>query len=315
MIEASKPHLPLHLIEDHRTTSDLQGGVQAPRLFRMGDLLGEWETDANAAHDARVRGIARGPVTGFVSIDRELGGALCPGLHIVHGQPGAGKTAFTLQIATSCGCPCLYVTCEMAPLELLRRHTARVTRTFLGRLKNGELSPNDSLQLARRACAEAPLLAMCDATRSYASPRWMRDAALATKGDGKHLLVIVDSLHSWAESASTDAPEYETLNAGLVALRQLAHELNCPVLAVAERNRGTMSAGGLSAGAGTRKIEYGAETVFDMERDPARREDAAGEVEITVKFAKNRHGAAGKKVVVFFHGALQKFRESTTSMS
>jgi replicative DNA helicase len=176
-------------------------------------------------------------------------------------------------------------------------------------LKSGEFSPADSLQLARRACAEAPLLAMCDATRGYAPPRWMRDAALATKGDQPHLLVIVDSLHSWAESAPADAPEYETLNAGIVALRQLAHELNCPVLVVAERNRGAMSGGGLSAGAGTRKIEYGAETVLDMERDPTRREDAAGEVEITVKFAKNRHGAAGKKVLVFFHGALQKFRE------
>ncbi len=280
-----------------------------PRIFRLGDLLGDWEKDAKAAHDAKIQGIPRGPITAFETIDRELGGALCPGLHIIHGQPGAGKTAFTLQVATSCGCPCLYVTCEMAPLELLRRHTARVTRTFLGRLKSGEFSPFDSLQLARRACAEAPQLAMCDATRSYASPRWVRDAALATKGDHPHLLVIVDSLHSWAESAPADAPEYETLNAGIVALRQLAHELNCPVLVVAERNRGTMSTGGLSAGAGTRKIEYGAETVLDMERDSAKREDAAGEVEITVKFAKNRHGAAGKKVSIFFHGALQKFRE------
>ncbi len=305
MPEASKPHPSLHIVEEKNG----MGEPHPPRLFRLSDLLSEWETDARAAHDARVQGIARGPVTGFSSIDRELGGALCPGLHIVHGQPGAGKTAFTLQTASSCGCPCLYVTCEMSPLELLRRHTARVTRTFLGRLKTGELTPSDSLQLARRACAEVPLLAMCDATRSYASPRWIRDAALATKGDHPHLLIVVDSLHSWAESAASDAPEYETLNAALVGLRQLAHQLNCPVLAVAERNRGTMNTGGLSAGAGTRKIEYGAETVLDMERDQTKREDAAGEVEITVKFAKNRHGAAGKKVVLYFHGALQKFRE------
>ncbi len=303
-ISSSLPASPsLHLVEKSPSAPDL------PRLFRLGDLLGDWECDARAAHEARVNGTPRGPITGFPSIDRELGGSLCAGLHIIHGQPGAGKTAFTLQIATSCGCPCLYVTCEMAPLELLRRHTARVTKTFLGRLKNGELAPSDSLQLARRACAEAPLLAMCDATRSYAPPRWMRDAALATKGEHPHLLVIVDSLHSWAESAPSDAPEYETLNAGVVALRQLAHELNCPVLAVAERNRGAMSGGGLSAGAGTRKIEYGAETVLDMERDAAKREDAGGEAEVTVKFAKNRHGAAGKKVELNFHGALQKFRE------
>lgn len=107
----------------------------------------------------------------------------------------------------------------------------------------------------------------------------------------------------------TEIVGYETLNAAIAALRQLGHELNCPVLVVAERNRGTMSTGGLSAGAGTRKIEYGAETVLDMERDANKREDAAGEIEISVKFAKNRHGAAGKKVSLFFQGALQKFRE------
>lgn len=300
---------PLHLVAEKETAKAAPEIVDSPRLFRLGDLLNDWESDALAAYQARVNGTPRGPITKFPSLDKELGGAFSPGLHIVHGQPGAGKTAFTLQIATDCGCPCLYVTCEMAPLELLRRHTARITRTFLGRLKSGELSPADSIQLARKACAEAPFLAMCDATRSYATPRWIRDAALATKGEHENLLVIVDSLHSWAESAPVDAAEYETLNAALAALRQLGHELNCPVLAVAERNRGTMTSGGLSAGAGTRKIEYGAETVLDLERDLTRREDIAGEVEITVKFAKNRHGAAGKKATLWFHGALQKFRE------
>jgi len=68
----------------------------------------------------------------------------------MHGQPGTGKTAFALQVAAQCGFPCLYVTCEMAPLELLRRHTARVTRTYLNRFKSGELSPRESLELARR---------------------------------------------------------------------------------------------------------------------------------------------------------------------
>lgn len=309
MTETLKTGALHRLAEKEEQARPAVEAVDGPRLFRLGDLLADWEKDALAAHNARVNGTPRGPVSKFPSLDRELGGAFSPGLHIVHGQPGAGKTAFTLQVATNCGCPCLYVTCEMSPLELLRRHTARSTRTFLGRLKSGELSPEDSLLLARKACAEAPFLAMCDATRSYATPRWIRDAALATKGEHENLLVVVDSLHSWAESAPVDAAEYETLNAALVALRQLGHELNCPVLAVAERNRGTMSTGGLSAGAGTRKIEYGAETVLDLERDLTKREDVAGEVEITVKFAKNRHGAAGKKVTLWFHGALQKFRE------
>ncbi len=281
-----------------------------PRLCRLGDLLGSWEADAQAAFEARQTNAARGPMSGFKALDRELGGCFASGLHIVHGQPGSGKTAFILQVAASCGCPCLLLSCEMSPLELLRRHTARVTGTYLGRLKSGEIPPAESLALARRACSQAPLLALADGTRAYAPPPWLRDAALATKGEERHLLVVVDSVHSWAEGAGVEASEYETLNAALLSLRQLAHILDCPVLAVSERNRDSMKGGGLSAGAGTRKIEYGAETVLDLTRDMTRRDDGAGEVEVTLKLAKNRHGAAGKELPFLFHGAKQMFVEA-----
>lgn len=279
------------------------------QLCRLADLLGAWEVEATAAHEARISGAARGPVTGLPQLDRELGGAFSSGVHIVHGQPGAGKTAFALQTVARCGCPALYVTCEMSPLELLRRLTARSTGTYLGRLKSGELRPQDSVALARQAAEAIPLLALADATQAYASPLWLRDAALAARGEAQHLLIVVDSVHSWAESAGSAATEYDALNAALAALRTLAHQLCCPILAVAERNRDSINRGGLNAGAGTRKIEYGAETVLDLTRDLSHREDTAGEVEVKVKLAKNRHGAAGKEVDLFFHGALQRFRE------
>lgn len=283
--------------------------LKTPRLCRLDDLLGAWEQDAEAAHQARLSGTPRGPLSGFRNLDRELGGAFAPGVHIVHGQPGAGKTAFALQVAAGCGCPALFVTCEMSSLELLRRLTANLTGTFLGRLKSGELRPADSVALARRAAEAAPELAFADATQAYANPFWLRDAALATRGEAKHLLIVIDSVHSWAESAAHESTEYDALNAALAVLRGLSHQLECPVLAIAERNRDSIKTGGLNAGAGTRKIEYGAETVIDLGRDPAVREDVLGEVEIKAKFAKNRHGAAGKEVLLNFHGALQRFRE------
>ncbi len=292
------------------STSSSVVAAPSPQLCRLSDLLSAWEHDAQAAYEAHQGNTARGALSGFKTLDRELGGCFSAGLHILHGQPGSGKTAFALQVAASCGCPCLFLSCEMSPLELLRRHTARVTGTYLGRLKSGELAPAESLALAKRACGQVPLLALADGTRAYASPSWLRDAALATRGEERHLLVVVDSVHSWAEGAGIDASEYETLNAALLSLRQLSHILECPVLAVSERNRDSMKGGGLSAGAGTRKIEYGAETVLDLTRDMARRDDGAGEVEITLKLAKNRHGAAGKELPFLFHGAKQMFVEA-----
>lgn len=281
---------------------------ERPQLCRMSDLLGAWEGDAQTAYIARSTGMARGPVTGLSTLDRELGGYFSPGVHIAHGQPGAGKTAFALQIAASCGTPCLYLSCEMAALELLRRLTARTTGTYLGRLKSGELLPQESLALARRGCLSAPELALVDGTRAYASPNYLHECAIITRGDATNLLIVVDSLHSWAESApATGATEYDTLNVALSSLRRLSHALACPILAIAERNRDTMKGGGLSAGAGTRKIEYGAETVIDLERSSETKEDTNGEVEVRAKLCKNRNGAAGRSLGLRFHGALQKF--------
>jgi len=288
------------------------GAPAAPRLMQLSQLLGEWEADAQAAFDARVNGTARGPVTGLVKLDAVLGGLLSPGLHIVHGSAGVGKTAFALQAATACGCPALYVTCEMRPLELFRRITARVTDTFLGRLKSGELAPADSLALAHRACAAAPELALADATQAFADVAWIRTAAEAARGRARHLLLVVDSLHSWSEGASAALTEYDALNAAIAALRTLAGALGCPVLAIAERNRMSMKVGGLSASAGSRKFEYGAETVIGLEAEQSKTAPppAQGEASVVLSVEKNRSGAAGKHVDLYFHGALQRFREA-----
>ena len=70
-----------------------------------------------------------------------------------------------------------------------------------------------------------------------------------------------------------------------------------------------MTSGGLSAGAGTRKIEYGAETVIDLSAEKDVQPDAAGEIPVVLTLAKNRNGAPGRKLYLRFHGPLQRFRE------
>ena len=281
----------------------------APRLMRFADLLGELEADAVAAHEAYTTGTPRGPVTGLPGLDRELGGALSAGTHVLHAGPGAGKSALALQIAATCGFPALFVTCEMSALELLRRHTARVTGTFLGRLKSGELGPLEAVALARVAAEKAPLLALADATRAFASAAWLQDIAAAVRGDARKVLIVVDSLHSWSGAMGGDADEYTRLGGALGALRGLAGILDSPVLIISERNRAGMK-GGMSAGAGHRGIEYGAESLWELDRDEGAAAGPAGEIDVTLKIAKNRSGSPGKKIALRFHGALQRFREA-----
>jgi replicative DNA helicase len=192
----------------------------------------------------------------------------------------------------------------------MRRITARLTTTYLGKFKGGELLPRVSADLVRQAATKVPDLVLADATLVFPAREWIRTAARVTRQDSKHLLIVLDSLHTWADMAPGDLDEYTRLNVGLAVLRQLASELRCTVLVTAERNRAAMKGGGVNAGAGSRKIEYGAESVIDLERDADSREDAQGEVPVTLKLSKNRNGAAGRKIDLRFHGALQQFRVS-----
>jgi len=282
------------------------------RFLQLSSLLAEWDADAAARHEAKTTGKPLGPIMGLPKLDAVLGGALLPGLHHLHGIPGVGKTALALQIAAGCGCPSLYVTAEMPALELLRRITARVTATFLGKFKSGELAPDYSGQLVRDAIQMVPQLALLDATQAPASAQQITDLTAFCRPPPPglpHFLLIVDSLNSWAEGAYPGVVEYEQINMALADLRKIAAHFACPVLIINERNRATMDKGGQSAGAGSRKIEYGAESVIDLDIEKDAKADANGEKAVTLRVTKNRHGVTGNPVPLKFHGALQRYTE------
>ena len=52
----------------------------------------------------------------------------------------------------------------------------------------------------------------------------------------------------------------------VLLIKRPCRKMNGSVLAMSERNHASMNSGGTNAGAGTRRIEYCAETVSDLER-------------------------------------------------
>jgi replicative DNA helicase len=195
----------------------------------------------------------------------------------------------------------------MSSVELLARIVARSTKTSLSVIKSGKLTPDEMNDLARRAVASAPHLAFVDATLVPVCPEWLTSAASGLKGDAKHFLLVVDSVHSWAEGyRRSGAYEYDFLNGAIADLRKFASQLECPVLGIAERNRASMEKGGMAASAGTRKFEYSAETVLDL----SRQEDGPDEeVTVTIAIKKNRNGEASGHATLLFDGSHQQFME------
>lgn len=292
------------------TRQEVPDDPQLPSLFRLGDLLDILRSSAAEAHAAYAGNFSRGPVTGLASLDMELGGSLSVGTHVLHAGPGAGKTALALQLAATCGTPALFVSGEMSPVELFRRLIARTSGTYLSRLKTGELDPHTVAERAIAAMESAPRLAIADATRAFARLEWIRGAAEVTRGDERRVLVVIDSLQTWADMMPGDVDEYTRLGTALNGLRTLAVTLESPVLIISERNRAGMRTGGLSAGAGHRRIEYGCESLWELDRKEGTLPDPAGEVKVELTLAKNRNGAAGARIPLFFHGAMQRFREA-----
>ena len=289
--------------------------AKAPMLrpVRLKDLVDELVADATAAAQARAEGRPRGPVTGLPKLDELLGGYLAPGVHVIQGAPGDGKTAWVLQVASRCQSAALVVSCEMPILERL---IARESNTFLGKLKDdkdGTLGPTAIERLARETAGRLPNLVLVDATLAHADPRTITDQAegLREQAGTGHVLVAIDSLQVWARGgAGQGASEYEAVSAGMVAARSIADELRAPVLVTSLRNRaGQKDGGGMHASKGSGDVEYGAETVMDLTREKEAKSDAAGDVASTIAVHKNRHGEAGKPIPLKFCGRLQSFRE------
>lgn len=280
-----------------------------PRLLYLRQIVETVRLDAQQRHQARKEGRVLGPVTGFASLDAQIGEILHPGIYIVHGSPGVGKSALALQIAASCGCPAVYVTCEMMPGALLLRMAARICDVHLSRLEGGYLHPEIVVSHVQRAAETAPRLGIADATEAAAPVGWIEQATKAVRAAHPHCLIVIDSLHAWAQSAYGDMIEYEALNQALAEVKQMTARLACPALIICERNRSGMREGGMSAAAGTRKIEYSAEGLWELNSDYSR-PDKDGVYTVDLVISKNRHGQQGRKVRLTWRGSRQEFRDA-----
>ncbi|MEE6258422.1 replicative DNA helicase [Plantactinospora sonchi] len=185
-------------------------------------------------------GVMTGVPTGFTDLDRLLNG-LHPGqLIIVAGRPGLGKSTASMDFARNAAirsnCASAIFSLEMSKVEIVMRLLSAEARVPLHVLRSGQLSDDDWTKLARRMgeISEAPLFV--DDTPNM---NLMEIRAKARRLKQRHDLkmIVVDYLQLMSSPKRTESRQQEVAELSR-GLKLLAKEVECPVIAVSQLNRG-----------------------------------------------------------------------------
>lgn len=188
--------------------------------------------------DAVADGAARpdGVPTGFLSLDRLLGGGVRAGdLMVLGGDVGVGKSALALAIALrvrAAGHPVEFVSGEMDMERLLERVLAIEGRASVDDIRAGTLDEQARAAIgaaALRLRDQLPRLSRMPAGGVEPLVDALRDAA-AEAGGGPRL-VVLDSLQSIPRGGT---PQDEELAAAVLALKRHAMDAGVAVLATAQ---------------------------------------------------------------------------------
>jgi replicative DNA helicase len=292
------------------TLTDFEHEPGTARAVLLGDLVRELVSDAEQAAEAAKTSLFRGPVTAIPPLDRALNGCLRPGLHVITGDPGSGKSALALQVAAKCGCPAIYVTAEQSALELFRRIISQTTNVPLDVLREADAKRVGDLAAA--TAGKAPQVLLVDATSAPAGVEQIVKLvhALRARCQSRHVLLIIDALQPWSRGIRTGA-EYETIEASLSDLVGLTNRLKVPTLVLSHRNRAASGSGGanMTAAKGSASFEHMSESVWHLARagDECHDRFVQDAVRVEVGIAKNRHGPAGYTVRLDFLPKTQLF--------
>jgi len=262
-------------------------------------------------------GPPRGLSTHYTDVDKKLGGLSPGGLYVVAGRPSMGKSTLALNILENMTVrdhvPALLFTLEMSKEQIAENMLCANARIDAHTLMSGHL-PDDQYRYLPEAAArlsQAPLFV--DDTPGLSLTR-LRAKARRLKAQHDVGVIVVDYLQLLTLGHSVESRQIEiSLLSG--ALKQMARELECPVLALSQLNRSVDSRPNrrpmMSDLRESGSIEQDADVVMLLYREDyyaERLEDVAPErrgiAEVIV--AKNRNGPTGV-VDLRFHPNIMRF--------
>ncbi len=262
-----------------------------------------------------------GIASNFHALDKMTNGWQNSDLVILAARPAMGKTAFALSMAKNIAVdqtiPVAVFSLEMANVQLVNRLIVNVCEITADKIKSGQLAPYEWGQLDNKL----KLL--------YGAPLYMDDTPqlsvyeLRTKArrlvrEHGVKLIMIDYLQLMNASGMSFGSRQEEVSTISRSLKGLAKELNIPILALSQLNRGVENREGnegkrpqLSDLRESGAIEQDADMVVFIHRPEyyriyadAQGRDLRGKAEIII--AKHRNGAVGD-VLLTFKGQYARF--------
>lgn len=207
--------------------------IAMPELSRSG-MQTLYELKARA-------GSLAGLPSGLHAWDDLLGGMERGNLILIAGRPAMGKTGAAVSIMLNVlvsGGRVGFFSLEMTAEQIWRRMISIATGFTGTAFRNGTLTEEqlEQVELVNRHLVEWPLL--IDDTPAI-SAEDMLCKARAMEGDlGRIDLLIVDYLQKMKPTVPRGANREQEVGSMAVGLKNLAKTMNCPVLALAQLNRG-----------------------------------------------------------------------------
>jgi replicative DNA helicase len=253
------------------------------------------------------------PESPWPSLNEIIAGFRPGALYIVGARPGVGKTIVGLQIAweLSKTGPVSFHSLEMGRNELYNRIIASEAQVYIGNIEKGTLKEHDWLKIANvRTKIQSHQLAIHD--KSGQNLLQIRALANSVKGTGDLKAIVVDYL-GLIQDTERGRKRYEMITDISIGLKNLARDLNVPVIALAQLNRGPEqrkdSEPDLADLRDSGGIEQDADAVILLHRVSIAEDEHDWQKSwMVMKVAKNRHGALGQ-VGLKFEGHLSRVVE------
>jgi len=301
----------------NRETPDLLAEAEQ-RVFKIADQNRSGRKDMVSLKEAmkeafeilQVRYESQGTVTGlptgFTDFDEMTAGLQPSDLIVLAARPAMGKTTLALNMAEYAALKSkkavVIFSMEMSASQLAFRLISSIGRINAGRLKTGQLEDEDwsRVTMAMKMLSESKIFIDDEPALS---PAKLLSKARRLKREHDLGLVVVDYLQLMqvpgnSENRATEISEISR------SLKALAKELNLPVIALSQLNRGLESRTDkrpvMSDLRESGAIEQDADIILFIYRDDYYNKDSNDKGLAEVLISKHRNGATGTVKLKFF---------------